>query len=118
LEVTVPAQPLITNRPDDNLQLPRESDILGQGKPTGPEAIPVVLVSAPLAVAVGGFGRTAQAAMLCDEILKAFTIPNLESRIIQLDNINSRLQSFLRVVMKQENCDTRVYCGAMVLAIR
>lgn len=119
LEVTTKDQPLITSVPPENTALPTEPNSIDQGIPVFSNTpVPKILVSAPHEVHVGGFGRLAQAIMLVDQILKAFSICDVDARLSTLHNINTSLQSFLEVVVKQHSGKPSSYCSAVVIAIR
>jgi hypothetical protein len=81
-------------------------------------SIPNVLVSSFITIEVGGFGRSAQAASLLDEVLKCFDARDLRARLIHLNSLDFTLQSFLNVVMEQRQGKWGIYCGAIAIAIR
>ncbi|CAH0052333.1 unnamed protein product [Clonostachys solani] len=119
LEVTTKDQPFITSVPPENTALPTEPNSIDQGIPVfSSTPVPKILVSTPHEVHVGGFGRLAQAIMLVDQILKAFSICDVDARLSTLHNLNTSLQSFLEVVVKQHSGKPSSYCSAVVIAIR
>ncbi|CAH0024898.1 unnamed protein product [Clonostachys rhizophaga] len=119
LEVNAQDQPLVTSVRAENAALPTEPDSIDRGGPMlSNTPVPKLLVSTPHEVNVGGFGRLAQAIMLVDQILKAFSICDVAARLSALHNINTSLQSFLGVVVKQHSGRPSSYCSAVVIAIR
>jgi hypothetical protein len=116
--VTVSEQPLITVISSEDARLPTEPILLEQSEYLGPESVPYVPVSCLSSIDVGAFGRAAQAAWLLDQVLKGFEIPSLGSRLIQLRNLDTALQTFLGVVMQQ--CDGKggIFCEAIAITIR
>lgn len=119
LEVTTQDQPLVTSVRPENAALPTEPDSVDHGDPMFSNTpVPKLLVSTPHEVNVGGFGRLAQAIMLVDQILKAFSLCDVAARLSALHNINTSLQSFLGMVVKQHSGKPSSYCSAVVIAIR
>ncbi|VUC35896.1 unnamed protein product [Clonostachys rosea] len=119
LEATTQDQPLVTSVPPETAALPMEPDSIDQGDPMFPNTpVPKIPVTTSHEVHVGGFGRLAQAIMLVDQILKAFSIGDVDVRLSTLHNINTSLQSFLEVVVKQHSGKPSSYCSAVVIAIR
>ncbi|RFU31442.1 hypothetical protein B7463_g4874, partial [Scytalidium lignicola] len=117
-EVTVCEQPLLTVIPCGDARLPTEPNILEQTNFLGPESLPYVPLSSLSSVDVGGFGRSAQAVWLLDQVLKGFEIPSLGSRLIQLRGLDSTLQAFLGVLMRQRNEKEGIFCEAIAITIR
>ncbi|CAG9981107.1 unnamed protein product [Clonostachys byssicola] len=115
LEVVTQDQPLVTTVRPEQAALPAEPDLIDQGDPTISNT-PVP--NNPHEVNVGGFGRLAQAIMIVDQILKAFSICDVAARLSTLHNINTSLQSFLEVVVKQHSGKPSSYCSSVVIAIR
>jgi hypothetical protein len=104
--------------PRKEARLPAESETLNEvDMPCAGLQADLFLFSDP-AVDTGGFGRTAQAVMLSDQVLKSFGISEPRSRLIQLKDLDSTLRSFLEVVMKYTQGESGVYCGAVTIAIR
>lgn len=119
LEVNTQDQPLITSVRPENAALPTEPESIDQGDPMFSNTpVPKILVPSPHEGNVGGFGRLAQAIMLVDQILKAFSICDVAARLSALHNINTSLQSFLGMVVKQHSGKPSSYCSAVVIAIR
>lgn len=97
--------------PAGDAQLPIEPTAMDQL----PTAVPISSLTAPNA---SGFGRTAQAAWLLDQVLRELSSPDPDSMLIQLENLNSTLQFFLTVVMEQCQGNWGIYCAAIATAIR
>ncbi|KAI1378394.1 hypothetical protein F4677DRAFT_443607 [Hypoxylon crocopeplum] len=117
-DVTVPEQPLVTIAPSEDARLPTESEVLAQGDSIDLNTMSNVLVSSPISIEVGGFGRAAQAASHLDQVLKGFQMPDLRSRLVHLDFLDLGLQGFLKLVMQQCQGKWAIFCGAIALAIR
>ncbi|KAI2631066.1 hypothetical protein GGR54DRAFT_635669 [Hypoxylon sp. NC1633] len=117
-EVAVPEQPLITTIPSKDARLPTEPDILEQTDTFDSESIHKVSVSSPITIEVGAFARSAQAAILMDQVLKAFDMPDLKSRIERLEALDEALQAFIKRVMQQRHGKWGIFCGPMALGIR
>ncbi|KAI1501366.1 hypothetical protein F5X99DRAFT_383010 [Biscogniauxia marginata] len=117
-EVTVSEQPLVTVIPDGDVLLPTEPEILEQTEFLGPNLIPRVTVSGLSSVDVGGFGRAAQAAWLLDQTLSGFKNPSLDSKLGQLEALDSTFQTFLGVLMQQSAGKVGVFCEAIAITIR
>jgi hypothetical protein len=116
--VTVSDQPLVTIFPGEDARLPIEPQVLDQLDILGPESLPNISVSCLTSEKVGGFSRTAQAACLLDQVLKGFDIPDIASRLLQLDRLDTNIQAFLSSVMPQCQGQSGVFCAAMNIAIR
>ncbi|RYP54700.1 hypothetical protein DL769_010305 [Monosporascus sp. CRB-8-3] len=117
-EVSVSDQPLVTVMPGGDAQLPTEPDFLEQSEYLDPESIPYIPVSSLSSVGVGGFGRAAQAAWLLAQVLKCFEIESLDSRTIQLQDLDTTLQAFLGVLIQPCSGTGAVFCEAIAITIR
>jgi hypothetical protein len=117
-EVTVPEQPLLTVVPGANARLPSEPEALAQVNGPDLGLRPNFTVSSPTSEEVGGFGRAAQAALLLDQVLRSFQTSSLDDRLVQLEGLDTALQTFLAVVMQQGHDKPSSFCGAIALAIR
>jgi len=111
-------QPLVTIFPSGNARLPIEPEVLDQLDILSPESVPNVPVSCLTAPKVGGFGRTAQAACLVDQVFKTVEIVDIDSRLLQLDGLDTSLQAFLSLVIPQCHSRCGSFCAAVQLAIR
>jgi hypothetical protein len=116
--VTVFDQPLVTVFPGGDARLPIEPQVLDQLDILDPESLPNIPVSCLTSPKVGGFSRTAQATCLLDQVLKGFDTPDIDSRLLQLDRLDTNIQAFLSLVMPQCQGQSGVFCTAMNIAIR
>lgn len=112
-DVTVPEQPLITLFPDYELQAPTEPDVLEKG-----ESLPQVPVCCLTAVDIGGFGRSAQAAWLLDQVLGSFKVANWDARVRQLDALDRDLQAFLAMLIQPGCVGKGAVCETIAIGIR
>ncbi|KAI2622107.1 hypothetical protein GGS26DRAFT_247208 [Hypomontagnella submonticulosa] len=117
-EVAVPEQPLVTVIPNGDSLLPTEPEILEQAEFRGPNIIPQVSVSSLSSVDIGGFGRAAQAAWLLDQVLNGFKIQSFDSKLSQLEALDSTFQTFLGVLMQQSGGKVGKFCEAVAITIR
>jgi hypothetical protein len=90
-EVTVFDQPLVTAFPGGDARLPIEPQVLDQLDILDPGSIPNIPVSCLTSPKVGGFGRAAQATCLLDQVFKGFDIPDIDSRLLQLDRLDTNI---------------------------
>jgi hypothetical protein len=111
-------QPLLTLFPAGDSQLPIEPQILDQLDILEPESLPKISVSCLTSPKIGGFGRTAQATSLLDQVLKGFDTLDIDSRLLQLDMLDTNIQAFLSLVMPQCQGQSGVFCTAINIAIR
>jgi hypothetical protein len=116
--VTVLDQPLITVFPGGDARLPIEPQVFDQLDILDPESVPNIPVSCLTSPKVGGFSRTAQATCLLDQVLKGFDTPDIDSRLLQLDRLDTNIQAFLSLVMPQCQGQSGVFCASMNIAIR
>ena len=117
-EVTVFDQPLLTVFPSGDARLPIEPQVLDQLDISDPESLPNVPVTCLTSPKVGGFGRTAQATCLLDQVITAFDTQCIDSRLLHLDGLDTNIQAFLSLVMPQCHGQPGVFCAAMHIAIR
>ncbi len=111
-------QPLLTVFPGGDARLPIEPEVLDQLDILAQDSLPNISVSCLTSPKVGGFGRTAQATCLLDQVLKSFNIPDIDSRLLQLDRLDTSIQAFLSLTMPQCQEQPGVFCAAMNIAIR
>ncbi len=116
--MTVFDQPLVTVFPGGDARLPIEPQVLDQLDILDPESLPNIPVSCLTSPKVGGFSRTAQATCLLDQVLKGFDTPVIDSRLLQLDRLDTNIQAFLSLVMPQCQGQPGVFCAAINIAIR
>lgn len=116
--MAVPEQPLVTVIPNGDSLLPTEPEILEQAEFRGPNIIPQVSVSSLSSVDIGGFGRAAQAAWLLDQVLNGFKIQSFDSKLSQLEALDSTFQTFLGVLMQQSGGKVGKFCEAVAITIR
>jgi hypothetical protein len=116
--VTVSDQPLLTSFPGSGARLPIENQVLDQLDISDPQSIPNISVSALISPDVGGFGRTAQATCLLDQVLKGFDTADIDSRLLLLDRLDANIQAFLSLVMPQCHRQPGALCAAINIAIR
>ncbi|RDW77881.1 hypothetical protein BP5796_05733 [Coleophoma crateriformis] len=117
-EVSVSDQPLITVFPSGDARLPTEPSVLEQSDVLSPEQVRYIPVSYLSSVDVGGFGRSVQAAWLLDQVLKGREIASLESRSIQLRDLDTALQAFLGEMMQQCSGKRGLHCEAVAITLR
>ena len=119
-DITVTEQPLITPIPGGDARLPVEPGALEQADFLGGDSVPSVSVSQLSSVEVESFGRNAQAAWLLDHVLKAVAISNPDTRMFQLQGLDSTLQTFLVALMQQGNGgqNGKYFCEAIAICIR
>ena len=111
-------QPLITVFPGGDARLPIEPQVLNQLHIMDPDSLPNIPVSCLTSPKVGGFGRTAQATCLLDQVFKSFDIPDIDLRLLQLDRLDTNIQAFLSLVMPQCEGQPGIFCAGMHIAIR
>ena len=116
--MTVFDQPLVTVFPGGDARLPIEPQFLDQLDILDPESLPNTPVSCLTSPKVGGFSRTAQATCLLDQVFKGFNTPDIDSRLLQLDRLDTSIQAFLSMVMPQCQDQRGVFCAAINIAIR
>ncbi|KAH8660452.1 hypothetical protein BX600DRAFT_56848 [Xylariales sp. PMI_506] len=127
-EVTVSNQPLTTVIPDANVELPTEPAVLDRMDVTvsysnGPAKYdtPSDASSSPRCLnpeSIKSFGRAAQAARLSDTVLKTFEIADLDTRLLQLNGLDTTMRAFLAVLLEQCQTEQGVFCGAIATSIR
>ncbi|XXG99869.1 hypothetical protein Hte_006210 [Hypoxylon texense] len=117
-EVTTPEQPLVTIIPDGDALLPTEPAVLEQIDYLDFNLIHRVAVSNINSVDVGGFGRSAQAAWLLDQVLNGFKIQSLDSKLSQLKALDNTFQTFLGGLVHQGGGKGSVFCEAIAITIR
>ncbi|KAF2491658.1 hypothetical protein BU16DRAFT_565360 [Lophium mytilinum] len=118
-EAAVLDQPLVARFPGRDPRLPIESHVLDQLDILEPESLPNIPVSCLTSLKVGGFGRTAQATCLLDQVLKGFDTADIDSRLLLLDRLDTNIQAFLSLVMSQAQGQSGVLsCAAINIAIR
>lgn len=102
--MSVTDQPLSARMPSgESSFLPRGPDFEGDLFPRHHDSYlqsqSQVAVSGLSTTEVGTFGRSIQAVWLVDEILHAFTISDLDSRLKQFQWLDTTLQNFLGMLM-------------------
>lgn len=117
-DVTVSDQPLLTVFPGGDARLPIEPEVLDQLDILDPQSLPNIPLSCLTSPKVRGFGRTAQASCLLDQVLKCFETPDIDSRLLQLDRIDTNIQEFLSLVMPQCPGQLGIFCASINIAIR
>ncbi|KAI8627849.1 hypothetical protein F5Y19DRAFT_477016 [Xylariaceae sp. FL1651] len=117
-EVGAFQQPLVTTLPSSDARLPIERDVLDRGDLLSAVFIPSILVSCQTSAIIGGFGRTAQAACLLDQVIRGVSIPDLDSRLILLQGLDGALQAFLALILPHCRGQTGATCGAIATTVR
>lgn len=117
-DATVPDQPLITRFPGGDARLPIDAQVLDQLDVLKSEALPNTPVSCLTSVKVAGFGRTAQATYLLNQVLEGFHASDINSKVLQLDRLDTNIQAFLHLVMPQCHGQSGAFCTAVNIAIR
>ncbi|KAI9708023.1 MAG: hypothetical protein M1820_004227 [Bogoriella megaspora] len=116
-EVEVQSQPLLTTFPDSDARLPIEPRLLDR-LDIESDALPNIALSCLTSPQLGGFSRFAQATSLLDQVFKAFSIPDTDSRLLLLDRLDTSLHSFLSLVMPQCPGQEGAFCASINTAIR
>ena len=116
--MTVADQPLLTAFPGGDARLPIEPQVLDQLDILDPKALPNIPVSCLTSPKLGGFSRTAQAASLLDQVFKGFDIPDVDSRLLLLDRLDTNIQAFLSLIIPQCQGQSGAFCAAINIAIR
>ena len=109
---------MITLLEEGDRRLPIESQALDRLQILEPNSvlhIPVTLLSSDK---VGGYGRSAQAICLLDQVFRSFHTVDIDLRFLQLGSLDSSLQALLSAVMP--HCDevTGVLCPAIAIIMR
>ncbi|KAH6658454.1 hypothetical protein BKA67DRAFT_558100 [Truncatella angustata] len=117
-EVSVFEQPLVTTLPPKDAKLPIEWDILDRADLISPNSMPDIPASCLDWPKIGCFGRTAQATCLVDQVIKGLSIPDLDSRLRLLQDLDGAIQAFLALILPQCQGKPGVYCAAIALAVR
>lgn len=116
--MTVSDQPLVTVFPGGDARLPIESQVLDQLDLLDQKPLlntPVSFLTSPN---IGGFSRTAQATSLLDQVFKSFNTQDIDSRLFQLDRLDTSLQAFLSLVIPLARGKCAQFCAAINIAIR
>lgn len=111
-------QPLLTAFPGGDARLPIESEVFDQLDISELQSLPNIPVFCLTSAKVGGFSRSAQASCLMDQVLKALDTPDIDSRLLLLDRLDTDIQAFLSLVMPQCPGQSGEYCAAVNIAIR
>jgi hypothetical protein len=115
--MTVIDQPLATIFPGGDARLPIDLQVLDQLDILDPESVPNIPVSCLTSPRLGGFSRTAQATCLLDQVFKCFETSDIDSRLLQLDRLDSNIQAFLSLIMPNTVGQLGVYCTAISTSI-
>lgn len=117
--MAVSEQPLLTTIPNGEVLLPIGPESLEPGNlpRLGVSSIKVSCIDS---IKPGGFGRSAQASWLLDQVFEAFKIQDWTSRLVQLRDLDLQIQHFLSILMQQSYADGNVtdFCQAIVITIR
>ena len=116
--MTIVSQPLVTVFPSGTARLPMESRSLDQLDISDPACVPNISVSDLMASEVEGFGRTAQAICVLDQVLKGFNVENVDLRLLLLDRLDTSLLAYLTLVMPQCQVQSGSFCTAINTVIR
>lgn len=111
-------QPLLTVFPSGDARLPIEPQVFDQLDILDLQSLPNIPVSCLISAKVGGFSRTAQATCLLDQTLKCLDTPDIDSRLLLLNRLDTDIQAFLSFLMPQCPGQSGVYCAAVNIAIR
>lgn len=117
-EVTVRNQRLLTAFPAGDARLPIELQVLDQLDVLEPGLLPNIPVSCLTSPKVEGFGRTAQATCLLDQVLRCFETSDIDSRLLQLERLDTNIQAFLSLIMPQCQGSAGVFCAAINITMR
>jgi hypothetical protein len=117
-EVTVSNQPLITVLPSGDDRLPIELHVLDQLDILDPQSLPNISVSCLTSLAIGGFGRSAQAICLLDQVVRGFDTPDIDAKLLLLDRLDNNIQAFLSLVSPQCQGQSGAFCASMNIGIR
>ncbi|KAH8432876.1 uncharacterized protein LDX57_010508 [Aspergillus melleus] len=114
-EIGFQEQPLITIIPSDAILPSRTaSEKRDNSSP------PYLSLSFNIESNARGFDRSVQAACLLDKVFKSFAISDLNSKLVELHNLDMDIQSFLTELMRQcySGDETSKYCQAIAITIR
>lgn len=112
-------QPLCTTVPSGDARLPIERDLLDRGGLLGPDSLPdMTPVSSLTSTNVAGFGRAAQAICLLDRVIRGLKTPDINSRLLLLDGLDTAIQAFLALVMSLCLDRPAQFCAAIAIGIR
>ncbi|VUC27893.1 unnamed protein product [Clonostachys rosea] len=111
-------QPLLSIFPAGDARLPIESRVLDQLDILEHGSLPNVPLSCLTFPNLGGFSRMAQATCFLDQVLKAFEVNDIDSRLLLLSRLDTNIQAFLPLVMPQCQQEPGIYCSAMNITIR
>lgn len=111
-------QPLITPSPAGDSRLPIDGAILDQDDLLDAESVPNIFVSCLNSDKLGGFSRAAQATCLLDQVFKSLRTPDLDCRLLQLQGLDTAIQSYLALVLPECQANVGVFCAAIAIAIR
>lgn len=117
-ELTVFDQPFSAPFPKGDARLPCDALDLVKVDEAEFRPLPSIAVACLTSASIGAFGRTAQAVYLLEQVLKAFDCPDVDSKMLQLDKLNSVLQEFLRTVMPLCSKSSGVFCSAVNIPMR
>ncbi|PLB53964.1 hypothetical protein P170DRAFT_504829 [Aspergillus steynii IBT 23096] len=115
-EVGFQEQPLITTIPNDAI-LPSGTGDQGQ------DGSPLSYLTTTAIYPGGnssGFDRSVQAVWLLDKVIRSFEIPDLDSKLVQLQTLDNNIQGFLTELMRQCYSQeiTSEYCQSIAITIR
>ncbi|KAI9038145.1 fungal specific transcription factor domain-containing protein [Aspergillus affinis] len=116
-EIRFQEQPLITVIPSDAI-LPSGTAEENRND----YCIPSLFISANTNIKgnANGFDRSVQAACLLDRVFKSFEMSDLDSKLVELQDLDIDIQSFLTELMRQcySRDETSEYCQSIAITIR
>lgn len=111
-------QPLLTVFPGEHSRLPIDPEVFDHLDILDTGTLPNIPVSCLTSPKIGGFGRTAQATCLLDQVFKSFGTLDTDSRLLQLERLDTNIQAFLALVMPQCQGQFGLFCESMNISIR
>jgi hypothetical protein len=117
-EISVQGQPLITVFPGGAARLPTEPHVLDRFDEKESGSLPNISISSLTSPEIGGFGRSAQATCLLDQVIKGVETTDIDSKLLHLDSLSSSLQAFAVLVISHWEDQPGTFCLAIHIAIR
>ena len=111
-------QPLLTVFPGGHSRLPIDPEVFDHLDVLDAGTAPNIPVSCLTSPNIGGFSRTAQATCLLDQVFKSIDTLDIDSRLLQLERLDTNIQAFLSLVMPQCKGQSGIFCESMNIAIR
>ncbi|OHW95869.1 fungal specific transcription factor [Colletotrichum incanum] len=106
-EVTVFEQPLLSDFPEGQTQLPADSQTMEMDNDQAlPPSKASITVSELRCSKIGPFGRATQAVWILDQVLSSFKISDFDLRFTAMNDMHTMIQELLALMLRQ--CDSQV----------